>query len=694
VPIGPTGPTGAIGATGATGTVGATGPTGPTGTEITSVTYGCTGPSGGTGILSINTTTGGPFTANLPVWNLFGANTTSSDYFGTANNDDIRIATNNGSCTFDATKQKMIVTAAGNVGIGNNDGTSNPNTPLNKLLVENGTIFNSPDPYSRVASIIGFSANQIGTLTVSNDQSGLNAGTVNLIQHPGASSSIGSVSLVSGDKANNGGAVSVVFGDSSNNMGFGAVVSGIANNGSKGNTGYFASVSGDNSLNTGFQANVDGIGSATNTGFQLLVGFGSSGTTTGRNYGMILQVQGSTTSNSGLTGSASGPGHGNAGLLGFATGAVAYNTGVGGTANGNNVDNDGVQGTVYGSSSLNIGILGNVWGPTGSINCANSTCIGVLGAIHTDSNAGNANYAVEADLGSIISPVAGVPYYALYAIAPTGSGSSPTSPTGPATHGNIYAGFFNGDVFCANTYYYSDPKLKENVIEYKGALEKLKQLPVKSYTFRQKDFPTMNFPSGEQIGLLSTDLKKVFPNLIKESIQPAIKDKGEAVTYDAVNYNALIPVLLQAVKELDEKPTADPALTNTVAQQQAQIGALNKQLSELRNMISDICNNGCASFQNSQNTQANGTVLLNQSIPNPTSGSTLIGYSINIPFADAALQLSDKGGKLIKQFLLTQQMGSGSVTVDGNSVASGTYNYSLIVDGKVYDTKSMVILKD
>jgi hypothetical protein len=72
----------------------------------------------------------------------------------------------------------------------------------------------------------------------------------------------------------------------------------------------------------------------------------------------------------------------------------------------------------------------------------------------------------------------------------------------------------------------------------------------------------------------------------------------------------------------------------------------------------------------------------------------MIGYSINIPFSTATIQIVDGTGKLIRQFTLPQQQGAGSVTFDSSSVAAATYSYSLIADGKVYDTKSMVILKD
>ena len=224
----------------------------------------------------------------------------------------------------------------------------------------------------------------------------------------------------------------------------------------------------------------------------------------------------------------------------------------------------------------------------------------------------------------------------------------------------------------------------------------------------------MNLPLGNQVGVLSTDLTAVFPNLVKGGMHPGNGKDDAKVTFDAVNYTALIPVLVEAVQELDAKTTTNPAnddLAKTVAAQQAQIAAQSqqlteqaKQIAELRTMIDDLCSNGCAGFKPnsgpagispaSGTSPVTGSAVLYQSTPNPTSGSAVIAYAINMPFSTASIQVSDKGGKTIRQYPI-QQQGAGSVAFEGSAIAAaGSYSYSLIIDGKVYDTKSIVILKD
>jgi hypothetical protein len=681
---------------------------------IDSVDYDC-----GVGTLTIHTP-GGPITTFKKAWLLSGSTTTDTfDYFGTYNSDDIRINTNNQSCEFNRQNERMVITGGsaitptniGNVGIGMFDGSNFATTPQNKLLVENGNIFTGPDPYTMVNGATSLTPNQIGILSVSNDGSGINVGTMNLIQYNGANISVGSASLVSGTGSTNYGSIAQVSGDN--------------NSGSLGNTGYFASISGDNSLNMGFQASVYAGGSSSNTGFQALVDYQVPGgptppTTSGINYGVVAQVSGSTTGNIGLTGVASGPASGgNSGVIGSATGAVGgTNDGVSGDAYGDYIPNYAFSGHAWGKSTINTAVFGDVWAgptpPTSPPYCTGSTCIGVLGRIHSDDYVGDYNYGVWGDLSNLTvpNPNTTVPYFAIYGIAPSVSTANNPTLTAAPNANYSYAGYFDGDVFCSNTYYYSDPKLKENIQGYTGAIEQLKKLPVKSYTFRNSEYPKMNLPLGNQVGVLSTDMKAIFPNLVKGAMHPGNGKDDQRVTFDAVNYNALIPVLIEAVQELNAKTdsvTTNNVLTNTVATQQVQIAQQSqqlaqqtqlladqgKQIADLRIMIEDLCASGCAGFNfKGTNTTGSGNAVLNQSVPNPTSGSVVIGYSINMLFSIATIQVSDKGGKMIRQFTLAQQQGAGSVTFDGGSVAAGTYSYSLIIDGKVYDTKTMVILKD
>ena len=52
--------------------------------------------------------------------------------------------------------------------------------------------------------------------------------------------------------------------------------------------------------------------------------------------------------------------------------------------------------------------------------------------------------------------------------------------------------------------------------------------------------------------------------------------------------------------------------------------------------------------------------------------------------------ITDVYGKKLKQITLTNK-GKGNLNVDTSGLAAGTYSYTLFVDGKVIETRKMVV---
>lgn len=100
--------------------------------------------------------------------------------------------------------------------------------------------------------------------------------------------------------------------------------------------------------------------------------------------------------------------------------------------------------------------------------------------------------------------------------------------SGAALHAG--SGYFAGDVVVS-----SDARLKANIVSLGTTLARLLLIDGKSYTMKK---------SGEQkIGVLAQDIQKVFPELV-------VVDQNEML---AVNYQGLVPVLINAMKEQDAK---------------------------------------------------------------------------------------------------------------------------------------------
>ena len=97
----------------------------------------------------------------------------------------------------------------------------------------------------------------------------------------------------------------------------------------------------------------------------------------------------------------------------------------------------------------------------------------------------------------------------------------------------------------------SDARLKANIISLGSTLAKLLQIDGKTYTMKKDE------NKKQKIGVLAQDIEKVFPELVSES--NGVK---------SVNYQGLVPVLINALKEQDSK----------MKEQEARIERLEKLL--------------------------------------------------------------------------------------------------------------------
>ena len=119
------------------------------------------------------------------------------------------------------------------------------------------------------------------------------------------------------------------------------------------------------------------------------------------------------------------------------------------------------------------------------------------------------------------------------------STSAPAFVIGNGTSGNLSDAFkvmFNGDTTVSNdltvsgdVVISSDARLKSNIVSLGSTLPKLLQIDGKSYEMKGK----------QKIGVLAQEIQEVFPELVSE-------DDNEML---AVNYQGLVPVLINALKE-------------------------------------------------------------------------------------------------------------------------------------------------
>jgi len=81
--------------------------------------------------------------------------------------------------------------------------------------------------------------------------------------------------------------------------------------------------------------------------------------------------------------------------------------------------------------------------------------------------------------------------------------------------------------------------------------------------------------------------------------------------------------------------------------------------------------------------------VLEQNVPNPFAEQTTINYFLPENVVKAQMLFYNNQGKLIQSVDLKEK-GKGSLNVFASDLSNGIYTYSLIVDGKVFETKKMV----
>lgn len=306
----------------------------------------------------------------------------------------------------------------------------------------------------------------------------------------------------------------------------------------------------------------------------------------------------------------------------------------------------------------NYGVKGTAAPGTSST----ALCVGGDFSTTVSNSAGN-NYAVKATSANNVGTSFGVHTqatgagtfnsYALYAIN-----------TGTASN-NKWAGWFQGDVnFTASLYLAStlwitsDKRFKKDIARIEKVSDKLKKLNGYTYHFKTDEFEGKNFTSADQIGLIAQEVKEVFPQLVSED------SKG----YLAVNYQGMIPVLLEAVKEqqkeIEELKTLVKATSSTNVESARIIGSVE---------LSDA-----------------PSIILEQNVPNPFAEQTSISYSLNDGVQKAQILFYNADGKLINSSDLKTTAGKGQLNVFASDLSNGIYSYTLVIDGKIIETKRMI----
>ena len=244
-----------------------------------------------------------------------------------------------------------------------------------------------------------------------------------------------------------------------------------------------------------------------------------------------------------------------------------------------------------------------------------------------------------------------------------------------------YAGYFYGNAYVTGTLTaglvttLSDARYKSNIQQINAtALTKIAALNPVQYTMLSGNaialanteksdtcILTMN-TSNEDLsranqvhyGLLAQEVKELYPELVYE----------DSAGVMSINYIELIPLLIQAVQDLSEQVSSLYSSSNATDRKQAP-----KQQNNATEMA---------------------VAMLYQNNPNPFTETTVISYMVPAETKKASIYIYNMSGEQLSKYDISV-FGEGNITINANELYAGTFLYSLVVDGKLIDTKQMII---
>ena len=235
---------------------------------------------------------------------------------------------------------------------------------------------------------------------------------------------------------------------------------------------------------------------------------------------------------------------------------------------------------------------------------------------------------------------------------------------------------YNGSLINA-----SDRRLKKGINKFTLGLEEVMKLNTVQYQYNGK---AEIFNTDTHVGLIAQELNEIAPDLVSTFIyEKEVDNRVESSEeYLQISESAIKYMLVNAVQEQQE----------LIDEKSSEIDELRAELAELRDIVNTIKSTKTTSVDTDVLLQGSTAVGLEQNIPNPFTYETQIKYALDQEFTSAEMRFYDMQGRLIHQEPITEG-GAGVVNLTAEKMGTGTYTYSLVVDGAVIGTKSMVLSK-
>ena len=239
--------------------------------------------------------------------------------------------------------------------------------------------------------------------------------------------------------------------------------------------------------------------------------------------------------------------------------------------------------------------------------------------------------------------------------------------------GNTSVTSIGGQVGWTN---FSDERIKKNIKEDVPGLAFIKELRPVTYHFNvAKEYELLKIKDTSNWKGKYDIEKKNFTGLIAQEVDAA----AQKINYDfsgidktgaiwGLRYSEFVMPLIKAVQELSAENTE-----------------LKSRLDKIEALLS-------TQAQPQTNTSAQNSAAINarleQNSPNPFTSETTIRYGLPANTQNAYINFYASSGALLKSVKVAAL--GGSIRVSSSELPKGVIQYSLVIDGKIVDTKELM----
>lgn len=218
----------------------------------------------------------------------------------------------------------------------------------------------------------------------------------------------------------------------------------------------------------------------------------------------------------------------------------------------------------------------------------------------------------------------------------------------------------------------SDRRLKTDIEPLQDILEKVLQLRPSKYYYKE----SKDRAKAKSYGFIAQEVEEIFPDIVSEN------EGYKGLAYD--NFAILSVAAIQELYKIIEKQKIENQDLKTHQE------TLEQRVEKLEQLLNS--SETKKAKQSELNQAKKERPFLKQNTPNPFHQQSQIAFYLPRNIHSAQLQITTIDGKVLQNKTIKAR-GDCTETINGNNWGAGTYVYSLIIDGKVFESHQMVLTK-